>query len=289
MNCHGYINDFLSAHADGELSGAELREAEAHVASCTECAERLAEERAMKSLVRLGAGTVETPSPVRARLLALLAEDAARGEGTMSSETGARRGPSRERGWRTLRRPAVWVPISIAASLLLAFISVRSFGLFPHDEVNVVYRQGGSPEFDTAAAYLAKFDQGFEPNVPSDTYGDIAGAYLDAHMPGYVWNFNGSGLTLIGGRLDRLPDKRLATFTFYKSARTSTSLLCVRYQVHKFNPPPGAVHQMGSHLFYNYNGYSICYSYSPVGRFVCVLITRQPVQQLLESVEYASE
>ena len=243
----------------------------------------------MKSLVRIGAGIVETPSPVRARLLALLAEEAARGEGALGVDSGAHRGPTRERGLRALRRPAVWIPMSVAATLLLAFISVRSLGLFPHDQVNVVYRQGGSPEFDTAVAYLEKFDNGFEPNVPSDTYGDIAGAYLDAHMPGYIWNFNGSGLTLIGGRLDRLPDKRLATFTFYKSARTSDSLLCVRYQVRGFNPPRGAVHQMGSHLFYNYNGYSICYSYSPVGRFVCVLITRQPVKQLLESVEYASE
>jgi hypothetical protein len=42
-------------------------------------------------------------------------------------------------------------------------------------------------------------------------------------------------------------------------------------------------------LFYSYHGYSICYSYSPIGNFVCVLITRQPVKQLLESVEYALE
>ncbi len=287
MNCREYIDDFLSAHADGELSGAELREAEAHVASCKECATRLAEERAMKSLVRIGAGQVETPSPVRTRLLALLAEEAARGEGAMGSEPGAHRGPSRERGLRALRRPAIWIPTSIAAALLIGLIAVRGF--FPRDGVNVVYHQGGSPEFDTAVAYFDKFDQHFDPNVPSDTYGDIAGAYLDAHMPGYIWNFNGSGLTLIGGRLDRLPDKRLATFTFYKSARTSVSLLCVRYQVRGFDPPPGFVHAMGGHLFYSYYGYSICYSYSPIGHFVCVLITRLPVKQLLENVEYASE
>jgi hypothetical protein len=106
-------------------------------------------------------------------------------------------------------------------------------------------------------------------------------------MPGFIWNFNGSGLTLVGGRLDKLPDQRPITFTLYRGARTS--LLCARYRVSEFNPPPGAVHEMDDHLFYSYYGYSICYSYSPIGNFVCVLITRQPVKQLLESVEYALE
>jgi Putative zinc-finger len=287
LNSREYISQFLSAHADGELTGAELRAAEAHVASCPECAARLAEERALKSVVRKHAAPVATPVGVRTRLLTLLAEEAARGEGAMASESDARRGPSHERGIRALRRPAVWIPLSLAAVLAFAFVAVQGLGLFDRDSVNVVYRPGGSPEFDTAVAYFEKFDHHFAPNVPSDTYGDIAGAYVEAHMPGDIWNFNGSGLTLVGGRLDKLPDSRLATFTFYKGAKTS--LLCTRYKVSEFIPPPGAVREMADHLFYSYHGYSICYSYSPVGKFVCLLITRQPVTQLLDSVEYALE
>jgi hypothetical protein len=287
LKCRDYIDHWLSAHADDELTGAELRNADAHVASCKECAARLAEERALKSLVNRHVGHVETPSAVRAKLLSLLAEEAARGEGAMATGTDAHRGPSHERGLRMLRRPAISIPLSIAAGLMLAFIAARGLGLYPRDSVDVVYRQGGSPEFDTAVAYFEKFNHRFDPNVPSGTYGEIAGAYVEAHMPGYIWNFNGSGLTLVGGRLDKLPDSRPATFTFYKGA--NTSLLCTRYKVSAFNPPPGAVHEMGDHLFYNYHGYSICYSYSPVGKFVCLLITRQPVNQLLDSVEYALE
>jgi hypothetical protein len=224
---------------------------------------------------------------MRAKLLTLLAEEAARGEGAMASESGTHRGATHERGLRALRRPAIWIPLSIAACLALAFVTVREMGIYPGDGVTVVHREGGVPEFDTVAAYFEKFDHRFAPNVPSDTYGDIAGAYMDAHMPGYLWNFHNSGLTLVGGRLDKLPDQRMATFTLYKGSRTS--LLCIRYKVADFEPPPGAVHEMAGHTFYSYHGYSICYSYSPVGRFVCVLITRQPVKQLLESVEYASE
>jgi hypothetical protein len=287
VNCRKYIDHFLSAHADGELTGADLREAEAHVASCQECAVRLAEELALKALVHRSAGHVEAPSAVRAKLLSLLAEEAARGEGAMASGTDARRGFSRDRGIRALRRPAIWIPLSIAACLALAFITARGLELYPRDSVDIVYHPGASPEFDTAVAYYDKFDHHFDPNVPSQSYGQIAAAYLDAHMPGYLWNFNGSGLTLVGGRLDKLPDNRTVTFTFYQGA--GMSLLCTRYKVAEFNPPPGAVREVDGHLFYSYYGYSICYSYSAVGHFVCLLITRQPVKQLLDSVEYAME
>ncbi len=287
MNCHAYIERFLSAHADGELTGAELRDAEAHVASCTECAARLRDERTLKSLVRRHAGPIETPSAVRAKLLTLLAEEAARGEGAMASGADMHRGPAHQRGLRALRRPAIWIPMSIAAVFALAFITARGMGLYPRDEVRVVYHPGGNPDFDTAVAYFEKFNHHFDPNVPSHTYSEIAAAYVGANMPGYIWNFNSSGLTLVGGRLDKLPDQRPATFTFYKGA--NDSLLCIRYKATEFNPPPGTVREIDGHLFYSYYGYSICYSYWPVGRFVCLLITRQPVKQLLDSVEFAME
>ena len=160
-------------------------------------------------------------------------------------------------------------------------------GLYPRDEVQVVYHPGGNPDFDTAIAYFEKFNHHFDPNVPSRTYSEVAGAYVDAKMPGYIWNFNSSGLKLVGGRIDKLPDQRPATFTFYQGA--NASLLCTRYKVTEFNPPAGPVREIDGHLFYSYYGYSICYSYSPIGRFVCLLITRQPVKQLLDSVEFAME
>ena len=199
MNCREYIERLLSAHADGELTGAELRDAEAHVASCKECAARLRDERTLKSLVHQHAGAVETPSAVRAKLLVLLAEEAARGEGAMASGSDSHRGPTRERGLRALRRPAIWIPMSIAAAFALALYGARD-GTLPARQVKVVYHPGGNPDFDTAVAYFEKFNHHFDPNVPSRTYGEVAGAYVDAQMPGYIWNFNSSGLTLVGGQ-----------------------------------------------------------------------------------------
>jgi putative zinc finger protein len=286
LNHREYIEDFLSAHADGELAGAELREAEEHVASCTQCAARLEQERALKGLVRKH-GHAELPSATHAKLMAVLAEEAARGEGALQQTSDTQRRTSREGGLRALRRPAVWIPIAMAACLALVFIATRQMGFLGGDSVRIVYHQGGVRDFDIATAYFAKLDRDFHPNVPSDSYGDIAGAYVDAHMPGYLWNFNGSGLRLVGGRLDKLPDGRMGTFTLYRGG--GNSLMCIRFKRSIDRLPPGSVHAMAGHLFYSYYGYSICYSYSPIGDFVCLLITRQPVNQLLENVEYASE
>ncbi|HVN26898.1 MAG TPA: hypothetical protein VMT64_00350 [Candidatus Binataceae bacterium] len=227
------------------------------------------------------AGAVATPVGVRTRLLTLLAEEAARGEGAMATGTLS----SRRSGLRALRRPAIWIPMSLAAGVAFALVIARGFGMYPFRDVNVVYREGGIAEFDVASAYFDKFDHHFAPNVPSSSFGDISFAYVDAHMPGFIWNFNSSGLTLMGGRLDKLPDGRPVTFTYYQGEQRA--LLCVRYKVADFVPPPGAVHEMAGHLFYRYHGYAICYSYSPIGKFACVLISRGPVDELVETVEYA--
>jgi hypothetical protein len=282
LDCREYIEHYLSAHADGELSGTELRDAQAHVASCKSCAARLAQEHELKSLLRKNAAKVATPPAVREKILALLAEQTAR-----SGEPPRGGQQTRPRPVSAIRRPAMWIPLAIAAGLAFAIVMVRGFGLLPHEKIVVVIHPGGTPEFDLAIANFERFNKHFEPNVPSSTYGDIAAAYVDAHMPGFIWNFGQSDLSLVGGRLDKLPDGRTVTYTFYKGERGA--ILCERYKVTDPNPPRGSVHSMADHQFYNYYGYSICYSYSPVGSFVCLLVTRQPVNRLLESVEYASE
>ena len=215
--------------------------------------------------------------------MTLLSEEAARGEGALERSTDSRRGPSHERRLRIRRRPALWVPIAIASCLLVAFVGARQMGYLGGNAVRVVYHQNGVPEFDVATAYFAKFDRSFQPNVPSESYGEVAGAYVDHHMPGHLWNFNGSGLQLVGGRLDKFPDGRLATFTLYKGGEKS--VMCIRFKTSTDQLPPGSVQTVGGYVFYRYYGYSICYTYSPIGKFVCLLVTRQPVQQLLENVQ----
>lgn len=61
VDCTTYIEKYLSAHVDGELSAAELRDAEEHLAGCVNCRVRFAEERAVKALLRERAAMLRTP------------------------------------------------------------------------------------------------------------------------------------------------------------------------------------------------------------------------------------
>ncbi|MGC2277872.1 MAG: zf-HC2 domain-containing protein, partial [Candidatus Binatus sp.] len=70
MDCATYIDKYLSAHVDGELSADELREVEDHLAGCVNCRARFAEERAVKALLRERAAMRRTPPIVRGSILA---------------------------------------------------------------------------------------------------------------------------------------------------------------------------------------------------------------------------
>ncbi len=280
MDHRDYIENLLSAHADGELRGAELREAEQHVAGCEQCRRRLEQDRELKALVHKHLAPVAVPAALRRAVLDALELEASGGAGS------ATRAASRPRSLNALRRPAVWIPMSVAACLALAFIAVRSFT--PGEQgAQIAVNQAGGVDFDLAIERYESFDRHFDPNVPSDSFGQISDAFMDAHMPGFIWNFNPAGLQLAGGRLEKLPDGRAVTYTFYKGG--GSAILCTRYHVSGDNPPPAPVHEIEGHLFYSYRGYSICYSYTPIGNFVCLLITRQPVKQFEESVSYAEE
>src|ERR1700688_4222710 len=72
VDCDTYIDKYLSAQVDGELSAAELRDAEEHLAGCVNCRARFAEERAVKALLRERAELRRTPPMVRGSILAAL-------------------------------------------------------------------------------------------------------------------------------------------------------------------------------------------------------------------------
>jgi len=78
VDCNTYIEKYLSAHVDGELSAAELREVEEHLAGCVNCRARFAEERAVKALVARTGRDAADAAMVRGSILAALdAVDAA--------------------------------------------------------------------------------------------------------------------------------------------------------------------------------------------------------------------
>lgn len=290
MDCGTYIEQFLSAHADGELVGVELRAAEEHVAACDQCRVRLQEERELKQLLREHFASLKTPADVRDRIrLALDREQAA--ESTESRIEGgfALRRLSRSR-WL---RPRVWLPAAIAALLIIGLTRLRSVSP-PTQQAQEPQETrlqeasstaGSIPMFDLAAQHLDRFQAKFVPNVPSGSAGDISDAYLGHKMPGYLWNFGPAGYQLAGGRLEQMPNGQMAAFTYYQGEKGG--ILCT-YMHYSGELPPGAIHQSEAHSYYEYKGYSICVSKYPRGDFICLLITRRPMPEFMDTIAASS-
>ena len=283
MDCGIYIEKYLSAHVDGELSGDELREAEEHLAGCVNCRARFAEERAVKALLRERAEMRRTPPMVRGSILAALDAIDSADASSRSADAGKRSGGV-DRGRRPLHR-AVWagVPIALAAVLVFAFVLLHGgSGTTPAQAI---------PPFDIAINNYTQFVQHFEPNVKSTSPADLSDTYMEHELPGYVWDFGQRGYRLIGARLDRLPDGGPVAYTFYRG--DSGTILCTYMKSHGMRPPPGESQEAaeaaaesslyGGHHYYQYKGYSICLSYPRTG-CICILVSEHPMKRFVQDV-----
>ena len=273
MDCSTYIEKYLSAHVDGELSAAELRSVEEHLAGCVNCRARFAEERAVKALLRERAEMRRTPPMVRGSILAALdAVDAA--DASNAAGRGRDRAAGADRaGWFSMRRARVWVPTAIAAVAVFAFVILHGAGgPTPAHAI---------PPFDVAIEHYDHFDQRFEPNVKSTLPADLSDAYIEHQLPGFLWNFQHSGYNLMGGRIDRLEDGSSVAYTFYRG--DNGSILCTYMKSHGLQPPDGEMQEVGTHHYYQYKGYSICLSY-PSGGFICILVSKRPMKEFIEDI-----
>ena len=283
MNCEEYITNYLSAHADGELTPEEERAVAEHLGSgpsdgCAVCWARLAEERQLKMLIKRQAATVRTPQELRARIDAAL-DRLDRGLGARWVETAV---------VRELARPRTWIPIAAAAVLLVAlFVGGGPPGIprgtrTPGNGVSAI---PASDALDEAVYSYETFETAFRPNVPSHSLAAIATAYGEAEMPDLMWNFQFAGYGVVGGRIDRLPDGNPVTYTLYHGR--NSDILCTRYKASDFAVPPGAIGEIHGHLLYEYKGYSLCVTVSEQGRFICVLTTSEPMDQLRHDISLA--
>ncbi len=271
VDCSTYIDKYLSAQVDGELSAAELRDAEAHLAGCVNCRARFAEERAVKALMRERAALRRTPPIVRGSILAALdAIDKADASKVSARQTD--RAGGADGGRWSVRRARVWLPVALAAVAMFAFVILHGGGVAPAHAV---------PPFDVAISHYDHFVKHFEPNVNSATPAELSGAYMDHQLPGFLWNFQHAGYKLRGGRIDRLADGTSVAYTFYQG--DTGSVLCTFMKSHGFQPPDGEVQEMNGHHCYRYKGDSVCLSYPP-GGFICILVSHRPMKEFLQDV-----
>ena len=162
MNCDD-IDRLMTPYVDGEVAEAVRQGVEAHLADCSPCCERANAELAARRLVRSQASTLARPAPAALRARCVGA--------TPSSGTPARR---RGVGPRFRR----WVPLSMAATLLLAVVGIfmaqqerleASFVAQLAIDHEKCFTQFGSghPRLDATQAEARLAELGFDVSVPA--------------------------------------------------------------------------------------------------------------------------
>jgi hypothetical protein len=187
-----------------------------------------------------------------------------------------------------LGRPRTWIPLAAASVLVVAlFVGGGLPGMhrgtwLPSSGVSAI---PAIEALDEAVYSYETFETAFRPTVPSHSLAAIATAYGAAEMPNDMWNFQYAGYNAVGGRLDRLPDGNLMSYTLYRGR--NGDILCARYKASHFTIPRGAVAEYDGHSFYLYKGYSLCLTVSEEGHFICVLSTNEPMAQFRHDVSLA--
>ena len=158
------IDRLMTPYVDGEVAAADRQAVDAHLAECLPCCERAEAERVARRIVRSQASTLRRPAPaaLRARCVG-----AAPSSGTFARRAGA--------GLRVRR----WVPLSLAATLLLAVAGVFMAGQHERLEAAFVAQLvidhekcftevgTGHPPLDAAQVEARLGDLGLDVSIPT--------------------------------------------------------------------------------------------------------------------------
>lgn len=303
MTCAEYTKRYFFAHADDELIGRDRRAADDHTGGCARCRTRLAEERRLKELIRTQCGAGKVPPDVRLRIRAALGEIT-----EAEPEVAAprwRRAAKRVASWsgegiQRIGRRRVWIGVA-AAMVAVASLTLSSKTQGPASIVYTAVPANGT--FDYAVRKYDALSQEFVANAPaegsvrgsdyawvigreshgwlSDESADLAEAYRDADVPEDIYDFEGAGYRLSGGRIDMQTNGWPATFTLYRSEKGELVSICIHAP--NFYAPIGARYWVGSHTFYEYQGHSLALTFLP-NHYVSILIADEPVPDLLRDV-----
>jgi anti-sigma factor RsiW len=326
LDCSEYISRYLAAQADDELAAHERVAANEHLAQCAPCRALLAQERALKLLVRRNTPLVRTPPNVRMRIRAALGEwaepqleDVAayahrpadkRPQPAVGEAFDYRRGAAVRRGLTGLSRNWHWASAASAAAILL--IALAIFSGRPADR-HAPLATPDVPAFDQAIGKYVSFRRDFAPNLPAEAYSNAYGAV-------YAWVQNRDPLQHVNTEAtdkfndvarayremsmpDDLLDLSAAGYTLLGARagrlpdgrpvayalynNSGNTILSVSYPDASMAAPIGATDWLGMRSFYQYKGYSICLSFYPAGHYVSILLSRLPVKRLLVDVAAA--
>jgi mycothiol system anti-sigma-R factor len=248
MDHRQYIEQYLSADVDGELSDAERRAVSAHLANCADCRQRRGAERVLKALIRERITIMPAPPELRKRIAAVLEAKTA---------GAARKGLMRKPLWMAS------VAALAAAAAVLVVILVSGIG------------QPQNPRFDAAVADYLKSEQSFKSSAGLRSVDELAVALANQFGYPYVWDFSSLGMALAGARIDHLAGGKVVAYSLYKGARGS--ILCINFRALDYVPPPGGQMLRGVR-FYRYK--DLWVGIVRYGTVFCLLVTRLPPAQM---------
>lgn len=246
MDHREYIEHYLSADADDELTSAQSREVFAHLAQCAECREALDGERALKSIIREEFPILTAPEALRARISAGMDE--------------IDRGSVRRRP--VLRSRITWIAAAaLAASLALVVVNIRG--------------QAQDRLFDNAIASFERTHNSFNPNVGTRSVDELAVTLINQFGVALVWDFSSVGMAPVGGRVEHTADGKPVAYTMYKGGKDS--LLCIIKREDVMPALSGGTVVRGIHV-YRYKGFTI----AATNRYsvFCVMVTNVPADEI---------
>jgi anti-sigma factor RsiW len=204
-NCADY-EPLLNAFADGELDAGHVRDVEAHVAGCADCAAKLEAIRALRAAMA-GAGLREAaPAHLRSRIEALFPAPAPAPAAavTPAAASVTREGPI-SRWWQSFLGG-----FSVGAALSAAVAAMLVIGVFGSDPNQQVADE-------VVSAHIRSLQAGHLMDVVTSDQHTVKPWFngkLDVAPP--VIDLTAQGFTLLGGRLDYIDGEPVASVIYQR-------------------------------------------------------------------------
>ena len=194
MNCEE-VDRFLDVYLDGELDSGQALELEQHFSHCQSCKSLAKERREFLALFKACAPAYKSPPQLRAKLLAKL------------------RGEAPKRTFSFLRSPWIYAAAALALGSFLA--------------LNVLFRDSAKELYREAVLHHSRSLTGTHLLDVTSDQPQVVKSWLTAKLafsPPVVGS-PASGCSLLGGRVDVIQNRSVATLV-YKNEKDVVSLFC---------------------------------------------------------------
>lgn len=251
MNCEEY-RSIVTDHADGRLGGAESASAQAHLATCEECAALRREQEAVSKLLRRRAPHHRTPPEVRGQVLAAL-------QGEHATKAPVE---------RLFRRPLVRRAVltgAAAAALILAVLSLTRTA--EPDLLAVLARDVRAADAGSVSFALH-----------SDDFERIRRFYADSPRIDFsnpVADLTPLGFRPVGADISRIADVD-TSLTLYRSA--DGRVVCRRFRAGAIPLPDGGEDIDGA-IYHTVDGITV--RVERIGDTICVMASSMPRAELV--------